>query len=243
LGIPLSRLPAAIIYCSRVSGRWHESLGYQADKTVYIPNGFDTRAFRPDSEAKARLAAEMGVDECTPLVGVVGRFHPQKDYRNITAAAAILLKRVRDIHFVFVGPSVDPANQSLTTMINSFGIQERVTLLGERQDMTNIMPGLDILCSGSAWGEAFSNVIGEAMASGVPCVATDVGDGPLIIGHTGMVVPPGDPEALASGLNRLIALGSEGRRRLGQAARWRIITHFSLSEVVRQYEALYRCVA
>ena len=240
---PLSHLPAAIVYCSQASARQHESLGYHAEKTVVIPNGFDTEAFKPDPEAKARLAQEIGVSRDAPVVGVVARFHPQKDHRNVTAAAAELSKRGPDVHFAFAGPDVDPANQSLVKMIRSFGVQDRVTLLGERDDVTKIMPGLDLLCSGSAWGEAFPNVLAEAMACGVPCVATDVGDSALIVGTTGIVVPPRDPEALAAAMSRLIALAPEERRQLGQAARRRIIKHFSLPEVVRRYDDLYRSIA
>jgi glycosyltransferase involved in cell wall biosynthesis len=242
LGRPLSRVPAAIVYCARESARQHESLGYRTEKTVLIPNGFDTETFKPDPEAKARLAGEIGVSQGTPIVGVVARFHPQKDHHNITAAAAILSKRMRDVHFAFVGSNVDPTNRALTEMIDAFGVQERVTLLGPRQDVSRIMAGLDVLCSGSAWGEACPIVLGEAMASGVPCVATEVGDSALIVGDTGIVVPPGNPEALAEGLSRLIAVGPEGRGQLGEAARRRIIEHFSLAEIVRQYEALYRRV-
>lgn len=236
----LSRLPAAIVYCSRASARWHENLGYQTAKTVYIPNGFDTVAFRPDPEAKAWLAGEIGASRRTTIVGVVARFHPQKDYRSITAAAALLSNEVGEIRFVFVGPKVDLTNDGLMAMICASGVRERVTLLGERQDVGRIMAGLDLLCLGSAWGEAFPNVIGEAMACGVPCVATDVGDSALIVGNTGIVVPPRDPQALAKGLSRMIALGREERRQLGQAGRRRIEEHFSVAEVERQHEALYR---
>jgi glycosyltransferase involved in cell wall biosynthesis len=240
---PLSRLPAAIIYCSQASARQHESLGYHAEKTVVIPNGFDSEAFKPDPEAKARLVRDIGVSRDTPVVGIVARFHPQKDHRNITAAVAELSRRRPDVHFVFVGPDVDPTNQSLVEMIRSFGVEDRVTLLGECHDVTKMMPGLDLLCSGSAWGEAFPNVLAEAMACGVPCVATDVGDSALIVGSTGIVVPPRDPEALAAAMSRLIALAPEERHQLGQAARWRIIKHFSLPEVARRYDDLYQRVA
>jgi glycosyltransferase involved in cell wall biosynthesis len=242
LGWPLSRLPAAIVYCARESARQHERLGYCAEREVVIPNGFDTEAFKPDPTAKARLAGEIGVSPDTPIVGVVARFHPNKDPGNAVAAAVSLSNAGHSFHLVLVGQGLDYANQSLTRLIHSSALESRTTLLGRRQDVAQLMSGLDVFCSCSA-SEAFPNVVAEAMACGVPCVATEVGDSALIVGDTGIVVPPRDPEALADGLGRLIALAPEERYRLGQAARRRIIRHFSLAEVARHYEALYRRVA
>lgn len=238
----LSRLPAAIVYCSQEAARRHEGLGYRADKTRCIPNGFDVEAFRPRAGAKARIAAELGVRDTIPIVGVVGRFHPDKDFANVINAAALLSEGGHEFHLVLVGPGVDHSNQSLAEALHGFALQERVALLGQRHDVPELMAGFDVLCSCSA-SEAFPNVIGEAMASGVPCVVTDVGDSALIVGSTGIVVPPRDPGALADGLSRLIALDPESRRQLGLAARWRIIDHFGLGDVVQQYEALYRSLA
>jgi glycosyltransferase involved in cell wall biosynthesis len=242
LGWPLSRLPAAIVYCARESARQHERLGYRAEKSVVIPNGFDTDAFKPDATAKARLAGEIGVSCDTPIVGLVARFHPNKDIGNIIRAAALLSNAGHDFHLVLVGSGLDDANRKLTGAIQSFGLGRRTTLLGRRQDAARVMAGCDMYCSCSA-SEAFPNVVAEAMACGVPCAVTDVGDSALIVGNTGIVVPARDPEALADGLSRLLALGPERRRQLGRAARRRIIEHYSLPGIVRQYEALYRGVA
>jgi glycosyltransferase involved in cell wall biosynthesis len=237
----LSRLPAAIVYCARESARQHESLGYSTEKSVLIPNGFDTEAFKADPEAKSRLAAEIGTSPDTLIIGVVTRFHPNKDPKNVLAAAALLPIAKHNYHLVLVGRGMDGTNPDLAEAIRSLGLEARTTLLGRRDDVARLIAGFDIFCSCSA-SESFPIVLGEAMASGVPCVATDVGDSALIVGGTGIVVPRRDPKALADGLSRLIALGPEGRHRLGQAARRRIIEHFGLAEVVRQYEALYRRV-
>jgi glycosyltransferase involved in cell wall biosynthesis len=101
---------------------------------------------------------------------------------------------------------------------------------------------LDISASASAYGEAFPMIVGEAMSCGVPCVVTDVGDSGWIVGNTGRVVPPKNPEALANAWKELIELGSEGRETLGEAARQRVIENFSLNSVVEQYEKLYETV-
>jgi glycosyltransferase involved in cell wall biosynthesis len=99
---------------------------------------------------------------------------------------------------------------------------------------------LDVLVVSSAWGESFPIVLGEAMASGVPCVTTDVGDSAWIVGDAGIVVPPRDPEALAEGMARLITTDLETRRQLGIRARARIAQNFGLNSAIERYHDLYR---
>ena len=98
---------------------------------------------------------------------------------------------------------------------------------------------LDIACSSSAWGEGFSNAIGEAMACGVPCVVTDVGDSAAIVAQTGIVVAPRDAAALAAAIGELVATGPKRRQAMGGAARQRIEEHYALPAIVAQYESLY----
>jgi glycosyltransferase involved in cell wall biosynthesis len=236
-GRPLSRLTSAIVYCSRTSARQHEAQGYAAARTVIIPNGFDCEVLRPRPEAKDRLCAELGLPTSTTLIGLLARHHPMKDHANLIRAGARCA--AADLHLVLAGRGVDGDNEGLRATIAEAGMGGRVSLLGERHDVPELVAGLDVVAVSSAWGEAFPLVLGEAMASGVPCVATDIGDSAWIIADTGVVVPPRDPEALAGGLQHLVELGPEGRRRLGAAARARILDNFSLPEVVRQYETLY----
>ncbi len=242
LGAVLSRFASAIVYCSRVSARQHEQLGYVDEKTTIIPNGVDPGAFRPDPQAKARLCGTLGINPAAVVLGMVARAHPMKDHGNFIAAATNLLNTGQNIHIVLVGTGADAHNERLARQIHRAGIGERAVLLGERTDIPAIIPGFDILALSSS-SEAFPLVLAEAMASSVPCIATDVGDCAWIIGDTGVVVPPRDPDALTAGLERVIALGPVGRRRLGAAARARVIENFTLAQVARQYEALYRRLA
>lgn len=235
----LSRFAAVIVYVSRVSAAQHESLGYPASKTAVIPNGFDCAVFRPDPRAKARLASELGIPIGRIVIGIVGRAHPMKDHLNGIRAVGMLLRAGHDAHLVMIGRGADAGNEAVVRATQDAGISERVSLLGERHDVVTLMPGFDLLALSSAWGEGFPNVLGEAMACAVPCVATDVGDSGWIVGDTGIVVPPRDSEALATGLARLIEIGAEGRADLGATARARIVEHFSLAEIVRRYDALY----
>jgi glycosyltransferase involved in cell wall biosynthesis len=239
LSARLSHLPQAIIYNSRVSAAQHARLGFDASRAVVIPNGFDGALFKPRPEAKARLRKDLGIDPARAVIGMVARDHPMKDPGNLVRAVALLAARGHAVHLVIVGSGLDQANRELSTLVRECGLGAEVSLLGERTDVPALVAGFDVAALSSAWGEGFPNVLGEAMASGVPCVATDVGDCSWVIGPHGVIVPPRHSEALAIALARLLDLGPDARHQLGLAGRARILQHFSLQEIVGQYEALH----
>lgn len=236
LGARVSRSSTAVVYNSDVAARQHEALGYVKDRTVVIPNGFDVETFRPDAGARATLRNELGLGPDTVLIGLIGRYHPVKNHADFIRAGDSL--KNTQAHFVMAGSGVDRRNEELMRRIRAAGLQDRVHLLGERDDMPNVHAALDIATSAST-SEAFPNVIGEAMACGVPCVVTGVGDSAAVVGDTGVVVPPKDPQRLAGGWERLLSVSREERAQLGRRARQRIEQHYSLASVVRQYERLY----
>jgi len=237
------RFPARIVCCSEASLRIHGSLGYCAEKMVVIPNGFDLEKIKPDPDARASVRQELGIPLDAPLVGIAARFHPQKDHRNFVRAAARLHKQMSDIHFLLCGLDITWQNSQLAGWIETAGIRDCCHLLGVRQDMTRLFAGMDIATTASLGGEAFPLVIGEAMACGAPCVVTDVGDCALIVGETGTVVAPGDPEALAEAWRNLIEAGPRVRHRLGIAARRRVQQHFALPVIVERYQTIYSRLA
>jgi glycosyltransferase involved in cell wall biosynthesis len=234
----LSPLADAIVVNSREGARIHRKRGYLTDRMILIPNGFDTKGFRSDPEARGWLLKELGIPGDANLIGLIARFDLMKDQRTFLRAAGVLSKKEDRAHFIMAGRGVVPENRDLVSWIPE-GLEQRVHLLGQRDDVARIAAGLDIAASSSAFGEGFSNTIGEAMACGVPCVVTDVGDARSIVGDTGIVVPPGDPEALAGGWADLLAAGAEKRLEMGRRARERIQGEFELSSVVQQYERLY----
>jgi len=238
-GAWLSSRPRRILYNSRGSARQHESLGYRPDKTLVIPNGFDCRLFRPDPEARAKVRQELGFDEDCLLIGLIARYHPMKDHRTFLRAAALLAGDFDQVRFLLAGPGVEPDNPHLARQVRRLGLQDRVLLLGERRDTPALNAALDVAVS-SSFGEGFSNAIGEAMACGTACVATDVGDSALVLDRTGLVAPPKNPAALAGAMQSLIEGGPDLRRALGLAARRRIKDHFALKAVAGRYRALYR---
>jgi len=243
LGGKLSSLPRLIINNSLVSAIKHEErLGYRSSKRMIISNGFDTEAFAPSTEARASLRLELGLSGDAMLIGLLARYHPMKDHVNFLRAAALLLKDHPQTHFVLSGDGVDRGNSQLRELINKLSIAESLHLLGERSDINRIAAALDIVALSST-SEGFPNVIGEAMACGVPCVVTDVGDSAFVVGETGRVVPPCDSEALAAAWRELIEMGESSRRELGQAARRRVLENFSIEAITSQYESLYQQVA
>lgn len=243
LGILLSKLNYKVVFVSHNSKKQHEILGYYQDNTCVIPNGFDTLHFQASQEKKCKLRSELSLETDTFLIGLVCRYHPMKDHANFIKAAALLSQKFPHARFLLAGRDVDYSNQSLLQLIQNLEIRNKVYLLGERHDTSNIFSALDVLSVSSAYGEAFPLVIGEAMSCGIPCVVTNVGDSGWIVGNTGRVVEPRNPEALANAWQDLIAIGLEARQALGKAARERIINYFSLANVVEQYEKLYLEVA
>jgi len=240
LGARLSSHPDRIIYNSKVSEQKHELLGYDNKNKSIIPNGFNCEQFKPFDNAKSKLCHSLGLKKDTLLIGLVARYHIMKDHVGFLHSAEKLNKTYPEIHFVLVGQGVDKNNHLLIKLIKDLKITKNIHLLGKRMDMDEITAGLDIACSFSSWGESFSNAIGEAMACGIPCIVTDVGDSARIVGETGIVVKPGDRKAFTDAMIRLIKMSSEERRGLGKLARNRIIKYFSLNLVVKKYENMYQ---
>lgn len=234
-------LPARIVTNSETSRLSHEKLGYAPEKMQVIPNGFDLAMFKADPIARVSVRKELGIPEDTLLIGLVARFDRQKDHHNFVQAAARFVRQFPDVHFLLCGSGVTSENKELCDWIRGAGLERLCHLLGRRDDVPRLTAALDIATS-SSLGESFCNAIGEAMACGVPCVVTDVGDSAWLVGNTGRVVPPMNPEALAGAWRELVE-DPNARRELGLAARHRVQDYFDLPLIVRQYERLYEEIA
>jgi glycosyltransferase involved in cell wall biosynthesis len=162
-----------------------------------------------------------------------------KDHSTFLEAAALLLRERSSVQFVMAGKGVDVGNRELFTAVARLGLEKAVHLLGEVPAMHDLTASLDIACSSSAYGEAFPSVLGEAMACGVPCITTDVGDSSWIVGDAGRVVPPRDPKALAAACAALVDMGAEVRRHVGEAGRSRVLREFSLEATAARYDDIY----
>lgn len=240
----LSRwVPAHILSCSSRAQAVHIGVGYQASKLHVIPNGFDLGRFQPDSPARQSVRAELGLPPDTPLVGVVARFDPQKNHFGFVDAAALVHAQMPQVHFLLAGVGVDGQNASLQrAMATHAGLGANMHLLGLRDDVPRLMSAMDVLASPSH-GEAFPNVLGEAMACGVPCVVTDAGDSAEIVADTGRVVAVGDMTGLACELLQMLHLPPEALAELGRKARARVQTNYEIGHVAGLYQAFYERVA
>lgn len=234
-----SFLPTRIISCSEVTRQSHISFGYNAARMVTIPNGFDLEVYRTDSATALSVRQELGIQPNVPLIGLMTRFNQRKDLPNFVEAAGHFIKAIPQARFLICGHEMNQENEKLMNMLDQAKIKGSCFILGRREDIPRLTTALDVATSSSA-SEGFPNVLGEAMACGVPCVATDVGDSALIIGNTGIIVPPKNPQALADGWKKILMMDVEERRNLGRAARQRIEENFSLDSVVARYENLYR---
>ncbi|GAB4130540.1 MAG: glycosyltransferase [Rhodothalassiaceae bacterium] len=223
-----------ITYNSHVSRAQHEARGFVGTRAVVIPNGFDTDRLRPDPERRHQMRMELGIGPHQCAVFQLARLHPMKDHAGLLAAIA----RIDDpnLVFLFAGTGVQAGNPPFDGALDP-----RIRLLGERDDVPDLLQAADLLVNPS-WSEAFPNVLGEAMACGVPCIASDVGDSARIVGDTGKIIPPRDRDALAAAITSMAALDDATRRALGVPARTRVVDNYSLIGIVRAYEALYESV-
>lgn len=240
LGAWLSNfIPQMIIFGAESSKQEHIRIGYTAKKTVVIPNGFDTKIFRPNTQARQLIRQEFGIPDDALVIGHVGRFDPTKDYKSLILAGEKIIKQ-ENVIFILCGKDINWDNKALVSWINKTGLKERSILLGQYNDIPSIYATLDLFVSTSV-SESFPIVIGEAMSCAVPCVVTNVGDSALIVGESGLVVLPGEPEKIADAVLKLLT-NKKLRLSYGKAARQRIIEHFSIQSIVKRYEQMFNQV-
>ncbi len=232
-------IPSGILSCSETARDVHVARGYAAAKLTVIPNGFDLARFMPDPSARASVRCELGLAANAPIVGIVGRHDPLKNHAGFLAAAGILHRSRPDVNFVLVGRGLDRANTVLLCAAREAGVFHRTHWLGQRTDVPRLMAAFDILAS-SSLGEAFPNVLGEAMACGVPCAVTDVGDSATIVGDTGAVVRSGDMGGLAAALETLLAEKPIARAGRAARTRQRVQECFEIGQIAHRYETYYR---
>jgi len=235
----LSRRTAAIIYNSRTAAREHEAIGFAPERAVHIPNGFNCSVFSPNRGRRAMMQRLFGIDPSAIIVAMVARYHPMKDHINLINAVARARNEGYDLHLLLVGTDLDAPGNVAAAAARVALPPDRLTLSGERLDVAEWLPGVDILALSSAWGEGFPNILGEAMACGVPCVTTDVGDSAWVVGGAGMAVPPRDTAALATAIADLAAMPAETRHAVGGRGRARVTEHFEIERIVKTYRDLW----
>lgn len=233
----LSRwIPTRIVSCSGTASLEHSRIGYDARRMVVIPNGIDLRRFHPDPDARARVRAEFGIADDDFLFGMVARCDPQKDHLCLIEALAGL-DVAQPWKCLLVGRDLG----SLEPAIRSAGLASRIILAGPRNDVAAVINAMDVHVLSSAYGEGFPNAVAEAMACGIPCVATRVGDAGFIVGETGWLVAPRDPHALTGAMAAAVAESATpawiSRK---TAALERVQENFQLPKMVAAYRAIWQ---
>ena len=232
----LSRAPDVII-CNSVAGAEDcVDDGYPASTIRVVPNGIDTSAFAPDPVGGARVREEWRVPTGSKVVGLVARLDPVKDHATFAAAAGLLLQRDRNVYFVCVGDGEEPYRSRIETLLRESGLGDRLLTSGFRNDMAAVYSAFDVSTSCSL-SEGFSNTLAEAMACGVPCVATDVGDARAILGETGIIVAPRNPQALADAWQRILDSDHHAMR---DACRRRIVDAYGVDALATRTVQLFQ---
>jgi glycosyltransferase involved in cell wall biosynthesis len=225
----LSPLPFGVAANSLAGREAHEAMGYHPRRWFSLPNGLEIDEWGPGVVERKEIRSELDLPQAAPVVGMIGRYDPQKDHANFLAAAKLVVERHPQARFVLVGRDIDKLPRASWLL-----------LLGERDDVPRVMRALDIFVLSSSYGEGSSNVVAEAMASELPCVVTDVGDSAAMIGDTGLVVPPRDPEALATAIEALIAESPATRAERGRRARALIRQTYNFKRSAEMYQQLFQ---
>ncbi|MEM5545020.1 glycosyltransferase [Sulfitobacter sp. AS92] len=233
----LSHRVDGISYCSSTSRTQHEAIGYARDRARVIPNAVNAAVFRPDHGARARLTELCGISKSSQIIGTVARNHPMKDHVAMVRTIAKLRANGRDVHGVLMGTG--QANGPAQAEATVLGIADNISCLETRADVAALVPAFDAFLLSSAWGEAFPLAVAEAMAAGVPCIVTDVGDCAELVGPTGAVVPPRDLAAMARALSGILDLTPSERTASGLAGRARVAERFSFDPYIAAHETFY----
>ncbi|ENY3838191.1 glycosyltransferase family 4 protein [Vibrio vulnificus] len=236
-----SFVPSKIIYCAEKSRQVQESIGFSPKIGHVVPNGYNIDNFKPDLDAGMAFRQEVSLADEIFLVGHVGRHHPFKDYPTLVNAISALTKEEYNVKVAMVGSDLTSDNSHLYKLIQDNTCIEHIILLGRRNDIPAVMNGFNLFVLSSV-SEAFPNVLNEAMACGTPCVTTDVGDAAVIVGDTGWVVPPKNPQALAKAMLEAIdekQNNPQAWQARKQACRERIVNNFSIEKMVEGYHQVW----
>jgi len=236
----LSRQPDAIVVNSASGKKFHENFGYSPRRWAEIGNGVDTMRFRPLPNMRNELRAKFSIAPQAYVIGMVARYHPMKDHPTFLRAAAAFVRQCPSAQFVLCGMGCDDKNTDLMQLVAEEGLLDRVVLLGIQRDLETVYPCFDLSTLTSSYGEGSPNALLEAMACGIPCVSTDVGDSRDILGECGVTMDSGNPGALAEAW---MAMAIRDPALLAASARARAIDNHRIEQVCLEYEMLYREIA
>jgi glycosyltransferase involved in cell wall biosynthesis len=230
--------PVKIIYNANSARLSHEKVGYDSSRSKVIHNGIDCEKFSAATDAGKSIRDELDIRPDALVIGHIARYDLQKDHASFLEAIKMVKDRFPEVRVLLAGEGVTWSNQELFYEFDQTEDGTWLHPLGHRVDIPRLLASLDVFCSSSR-GESFPNAVLEAMAFGVPCVVTNVGDVSALVGKFGIVVKPEMPSELATGCSRLLSQPPDFRRRLGECARQRVLDYFSLETSAARFAELY----
>ena len=233
-------VPKIIISVSKNANKLYAKIGYNKKKLFFIPNGYDLSDLKIDKTKKKIFNEKNKIKKNVILIGNVARYDPQKDHFNLLEALSLVRSKKINFFCVLVGHNITKNNTKLVSKIKKLRLSRFVKLLGQVDDISEVMNGIDINILSSSYGEGFPNVLAEAMACGTPCITTNVGDSAFLVGNTGWVVLPKNPFKLAEVIEKAIneKINSNWNKKCIKA-RLRIKKNFSLKGMVNKYNKIW----
>lgn len=222
----LSKQPHAIIYCAHSSLQQHQAFGFNNPNSYMIANGVYLDKFQPTQKLHHPT-----------VIGFAGRYHPAKGYPYLFETMAKL--KDQPVIFKIAGSGASFNNNEVKALFEQYQLDsQKVQLLAQVSDMPTFYQSIDVFLMTSIT-EGFPNVLVEAMASGLPCISTDVGDAKYIVQDLGAIVPPRNPQALADAILQYAQKSQAEKQALKQATRERVEQNFSIEKVSEQYKAVW----
>lgn len=228
-----SKIPDLVISCSQEGIKTHTKYGYNSINMALIPNGFEL-----EDNINNQIESKMIFNEEKKTIIHVGRWDKLKDHETFFHSIKELSKIRNDFNIILCGIGINDDNKELVKLIEKYGVKEYITLLGERNDVPDLLRISKVFVSSSI-GEGFSNVIGEAMISGTLCVVTDVGDSAYIVGDTGIIVKPKDYITMSKAIDEILNMKVTDYNLKSKKAKLRINENFDIKKIANQYENHY----
>lgn len=220
-----------------VAEKLHAHAWIRRRRIEKIFNGVDIKRFRPGA-GRSFLSRTLNIPADVPVIGVIAGFRPEKGHDVILAAMELVLRALPQARLLLVGSG--PLSARINRTIVAQGLADRVVIAGARNDVEHLLPGCDVVALPS-WQEGIPVSALEAMACSIPVVATRVGGTPEVVvnGRNGLLVPPGDPKALAHALLRILQHPDYGHT-LGKEGRETVTRKFDITTMIEKTEALYQ---
>jgi glycosyltransferase involved in cell wall biosynthesis len=221
-----------IVTNSVASLDFHKKNGFFMDKAVVVYNGIDIKKFKRDEQKKKNLKKKYNLSKKDITIGIVARIDYMKGYPILAKTAKKIFEEVDNIKLFVIGDGNKKIKKECEDILGEYN-NKKFIWLGKRKNVKNFYNLFDIYVSSSLFGEGFSNSIAEAMACGVPCVVTDVGDSKTIVGDCGEVVKPNSWECLKKGIENIL---KKDLKKLGECSRKRVVENFSIEKMVKKTE-------